>query len=131
MTARNPPDLDRLFAALADPTRRALLSALLSGPRGVGDLAALHPMSLAAVSKHLQILARAGLLSQERAGRGTICRLEPDALRCAFVWMQGFGAYDCDDYDALERLVAAALDPPSDHGPQAGPGDPPGAREID
>lgn len=107
--------LDAVFAALADPTRRAILSALLDGDRTVGELASPHAMSLAAISKHLQILARAGLVIQIRAGRTTTCRLEPDALRGAGVWMQGMGGFDVEDYDALEALIDAALadDPPA------------------
>ncbi len=103
------PDLDLVFAALADGTRRAILTALLDGERTVGDLAAPHSMSLAAISKHLQILARAGLVLQERAGRTTTCRLAPDGLRAAGLWMQGLGGFDPEDYDALETLIAAAL----------------------
>lgn len=111
-------DLDLVFAALADPTRRAILTALLGGDRRVGDLAAPHAMSLAAISKHLQILARAGLVTQTRAGRGTTCRLEPDGLRGAGLWLQGMGAFDPEDYDALEALLAPFLDPAQD--PDAG-----------
>ena len=102
-------DLDAVFAALADPTRRAILSGLLGGARTVGELAAPHAMSLAAVSKHVQVLARAGLVTQERAGRAVTCRLEPDALRAAGIWMQGLGGFDPEDLDALERLVEAVL----------------------
>lgn len=109
MEPRLDPDLDLVFAALADPTRRALLRVLLDGERSVSDLAEPLPMSLAAVSKHLQILGRAGLVSQVREGRVRSCRLEPDALAAAFVWMQGFGAFAMADYDALERLLDAAL----------------------
>jgi len=103
------PDLDLIFAALADPTRRALLARLLEGERNVGDLATPVPMSLAAVSKHLAALTRAGLVSQQRAGREKTCRLEPDGLAAAFVWMQGFGAFAIDDYDTIERLVETSL----------------------
>lgn len=102
-------NLDRCFAALADPTRRAMLKALLEGPRSVGGLAAPFAMSLAAVSKHLSILAGAGLVTRTRAGRMTRCRIEPDALAAAALWMQGFGTFDATDYDALERLVETAL----------------------
>jgi DNA-binding transcriptional ArsR family regulator len=108
MTAK--PDLDLIFAALADPTRRTILRMLLDGEQRVSVLAEPLPMSLAAVSKHLQILARAGLVSQLRDGRIRTCRLEPDGLGAAFLWMQGFGAFACDDYDALERMVAQVLD---------------------
>jgi DNA-binding transcriptional ArsR family regulator len=107
-------DLDLVFAALADPTRRAILTGLLGGERTVGELAAPHAMSLAAVSKHVRILARAGLVSQTRAGRIVSCRLEPDGLRAAGLWMQGMGGFAPEDYDALERLVAAALEREAD-----------------
>lgn len=103
------PDLDQIFAALADPTRRAILAALLTSERTVGDLAAPLPMSLAAVSKHVQVLGRAGLVSQQRTGRERTCRLEPDALAAAFVWMQGFGGFGAADIDALERYVELAM----------------------
>ena len=66
-------------------------------------------MTLAAISKHLRILARAGLVSQRRSGRVVSCRLEPDGLRAAGIWMQGMGGFDPEDYDALERLVEAVL----------------------
>ncbi len=103
------PDLDQVFAALADATRRAILTDLLAGDRTVGEIAAPHAMSLAAVSKHLHILTRAGLVVQTRAGRTTACRLQPDALRAAGLWMQGVGGFDAEDYDALEALIEAAL----------------------
>jgi DNA-binding transcriptional ArsR family regulator len=98
-------DLDLVFGALADPTRRAILTDLLQGDRSVGDLAAPHAMSLAAISKHLQILTRAGLVIQTRAGRTTTCRLDPDALRGAGIWLQGVGGFDPEDYDALEARL--------------------------
>ncbi len=110
MSTAEPPDLDAVFAALADPTRRALLTMLLGGPRPVGELAAPLPMSLAAVSKHLQILMRAGLVTQERVGRERTCRLEPDGLRAAGIWMQGMGGFAPEDYDALERLLGGVFD---------------------
>ena len=110
MDASAPHDLDAVFAALADPTRRAILTALLDGPRTVGDLAGPLPMTLAAVSKHLQVLTRAGLVTQARSGREKTCRLEPDGLRAAGIWMQGMGGFEPEDYDALEQLLAGVLD---------------------
>ena len=110
MTEPSDPDLDRIFAALADGTRRHLLGQLLDGERTVGDLAKPLPMSLAAVSKHLQILMRAGLVSQLRHGRERACRLEPDGLAAALVWMQGFGSFDAHDMDALERMLGELID---------------------
>ncbi len=105
------PDLDIVFAALADTTRRAILTSLLGGERTVGEIAQPIEMSLAAVSKHLQILVRAGLVTQIRTGRRTTCRMQPDALRAAGIWMQGMGGFDIDDYDALEALIEGALRP--------------------
>ncbi|NNU79555.1 winged helix-turn-helix transcriptional regulator [Halovulum dunhuangense] len=97
--------LDASFAALADPTRRAIVNRLLAGDCTVGDLAGPFEMSLAAVSKHLAILTRAGLISQHREGRVKWCRLEIDALRPAAVWMEAFGSFDPDDLDAIEALL--------------------------
>jgi DNA-binding transcriptional ArsR family regulator len=108
----DPTELDRVFAALADPTRRAMLMRLLEGEASVGDLAEPHAMSLAAISKHVAILARAGLVSQVPVGRARICRLEPDGIRAAAVWMQGFGAIDLGDLAALEWLVEQGLSEP-------------------
>ncbi|MGY6412211.1 MAG: ArsR/SmtB family transcription factor [Alkalilacustris sp.] len=102
--------LDRIFAALADPTRRAILAMLLEDDMAVTDVAAPLPMSLAAVSKHLGVLAAAGLISRDRRGRVIWCRLEPDALREAAVWMQAFGQVEPLELDAFERFVAAELE---------------------
>jgi DNA-binding transcriptional ArsR family regulator len=101
--------LDRVFAALADPTRRRILGMLLEDDMAVTDVAAPFAMSLAAVSKHLGVLVAAGLIAQERRGRVVWCKLDPDALRPASVWMQGFGQFDPVDLDALETLLAATL----------------------
>lgn len=99
--------LDLTFAALADPTRRAILSMLLEDDMAVTDVAEPFEMSLAAISKHLGILGRAGLIVRERRGRVTWCKLEPGALRTASVWMQGFGQFDPVDLDDFERYLAA------------------------
>ncbi|NCM96891.1 MAG: winged helix-turn-helix transcriptional regulator, partial [Rhodobacterales bacterium] len=85
-----PASLDATFAALADPTRRAILALLLEDDMAVTDVAEPFSISLAAISKHLIVLAAAGLIAQEKRGRVKWCRLEPDALRAASVWMQGF-----------------------------------------
>ena len=98
-------DLDHVFAALADPTRRAILAMLLEDDMAVTDVAEPFEMSLAAISKHLGILTRAGLISQEKRGRVKWCKLEPDALRDASVWMQGFGQFDAINLDAFERFL--------------------------
>jgi DNA-binding transcriptional ArsR family regulator len=108
------PNLDATFAALADPTRRAILSMLLEDDMAVTDVAAPFAMSLAAISKHLTVLADACLISRERRGRVIWCKLEPDALRAASVWMRGFGQLDPLDLDAFERFLAAELSDTTD-----------------
>ena len=102
-------DLDAVFAALADPTRRAILVQLLEDDRTVTDVASEFHVSLAAVSKHLQVLAAAGLIARERRGRVIWCKLEPDAMRAASVWMAGFGGFEAVDLDGLERFLAAEV----------------------
>lgn len=102
--------LDTIFAALADPTRRRILSMLLEDDMAVTDVADPFEMSLAAISKHLTILAAAGLISQEKRGRVKWCKLEPDALREASVWMQGFGEFEAINLDAFEKFLEQELD---------------------
>jgi DNA-binding transcriptional ArsR family regulator len=102
--------LDATFSALSDPTRRAILVMLLEDDMAVTDVAHPFAMSLAAISKHLGILADAGLISQEKRGRVKWCKLEPDALRDAAVWMKGFGQMESIDLEAFERFLAAELD---------------------
>ncbi|MBT6299629.1 MAG: winged helix-turn-helix transcriptional regulator [Rhodobacteraceae bacterium] len=101
--------LDIIFAALADPTRRRILAMLLEDDMAVTDVAEPFEMSLAAVSKHLGLLSRAGLISQEKRGRVKWCKLEPDALRDANVWMQGFGQFEPVNLDAFERFLDTEL----------------------
>ena len=101
--------LDTVFAALADPTRRAILSMLLEDDMAVTDVAEPFEMSLAAISKHLTILTRAGLIQQEKRGRVKWCKLQPDALRAASVWMQGFGQFEPVNLDAFERFLEEEL----------------------
>jgi len=110
MTVLPPPDrLDLIFAALADPTRRRVLSMLLEDDMAVSDVAQPFDVSLAAISKHLAVLAAAGLILQERRGRITWCKLDPGGMRAASVWMQGFGQFDPVDLDDFERFLEAEL----------------------
>ena len=98
-------DLDTIFAALGDPTRRAILTMLLEDDMAVTDVAEPFEMSLAAVSKHLSILTKAKLISQEKRGRVKWCKLEPDALRDASIWMQSFGQFEAVNLDAFEKFL--------------------------
>lgn len=111
--------LDAAFAALADPTRRAILAMLLEDDMAVTDVAEPFEMSLAAISKHLGVLTSAGLISQEKRGRVKWCKLEPDALRAASIWMQGFGQFEPVNLDAFERFLEKEL--PDTPAPKATP----------
>jgi len=101
--------LDTVFSALADPTRRAILTMLLEDDMAVTDVAHPFDMSLAAISKHLGILSRAGLITQEQRGRVKWCRLDPEALRDASIWMQSFGQFEAIHLDAFERFLEQEL----------------------
>ena len=101
--------LDTVFAALADPTRRAILAMLLEDDMAVTDVAQPFDISLAAISKHLATLAEAGLISREKRGRVIWCKLEPEAMREATVWMRGFGQVDPLDLDDFERFLEQEL----------------------
>jgi DNA-binding transcriptional ArsR family regulator len=107
--------LDAVFAALADPTRRAILAMLLEDDMAVTDVAEPFRMSLAAISKHLAVLADAGLISQEKRGRVKWCKLEPACLKAASVWMQGFGQFEPVDLESFEAFLETELHKELDH----------------
>ncbi len=97
----NDPDLDAIFGALANPTRRALIEQLAGGPESVGNLAEPHDMSLAAVSKHIQVLEDAGLIEVEKDGRVRRCHLDAAPLSDAFGWLTRYRVFWEDRFDAL------------------------------
>ncbi|MDE0968091.1 MAG: metalloregulator ArsR/SmtB family transcription factor [Octadecabacter sp.] len=101
--------LDAVFAAISDPTRRAILGMLLEDDMAVTDVADPFTMSLAAISKHLHVLTASGLISQEKRGRVKWCKLEPDAMREASIWMQSFGQFEAVNLEAFERFLAIEL----------------------
>lgn len=103
MVEYSAPQLDAVFQALADPTRRAMLRSLARQQRSVGELAAPHRMSLAAASKHIKVLEQAGLLRREVTGRVHICRLEVAALREADEWLDFYQRFWTEKLDALAR----------------------------
>lgn len=101
--------LDTVFAALADPTRRQILTMLLEDDMAVTDVAQPFDISLAAISKHLLVLSASGLITQEKRGRVKWCKLDPNAMRAATVWMQGFGQFEPIHLDAFERFLDQEL----------------------
>jgi DNA-binding transcriptional ArsR family regulator len=97
--------LNSVFAALADPTRRAMLGRLAQGERTVSELARPFPISLPAISKHLKVLERAGLIERRIEGRKHHCRLKPQPLLDAGEWLQACRAYWEARLDALEDYL--------------------------
>lgn len=98
----NMPETD-LFSVLANPTRRALLDLLRSGPRPVNELAAEFSMRRPSVSEHLKVLRDAGLVTVDRQGRQRLYRLEPDALRPLADWLHPYEAFWRDRLAGLRR----------------------------
>ena len=97
--------LDLTFAALADPTRRAMLASLALGERSVGELAAPHAMSFAGAAKHVGVLERAGLVERRKAGRQQLCRLKADRLREADQWLRQWERFWMSTLDRLEAII--------------------------
>ena len=97
--------LNATFAALADPTRRAILARLADGAASVGELAAPFDMSLPAVTKHLKVLQRAGLISQGREAQWRPCRLEARPMREASQWMESYRRHWEQRFDRLDAWL--------------------------
>lgn len=93
--------LDHVFFALSDPIRRAILERLDDGPLLVSELAAPFDISLQAVSRHIQVLVRAGLLSQERTGRISRCSLDAGPVYNAAIWINRYSKYWQDQFNVL------------------------------
>jgi DNA-binding transcriptional ArsR family regulator len=97
--------LDRTFSALADPTRRAIVERLADGEASVTELAAPFAMSLPAVSKHLKVLEKAGLISRGRRAQWRPCRLEPEPLKEASDWLQEYRRLWEERLDRLDEYL--------------------------
>jgi DNA-binding transcriptional ArsR family regulator len=101
----SPDPLSTTFAALADPTRRAILARLAGGEATVTDLAAPFDLSLPAISKHLKVLQRAGLIEQGRQAQWRPCRLKPDGLRDVSDWIGQYRRHWEDSFDRLDDYL--------------------------
>jgi DNA-binding transcriptional ArsR family regulator len=103
--------LSRTFAALADPTRRAILARLAEGEANVSDLARpfLEEMSLPAVTKHLKVLERAGLVTKTREAQWRPCRLNGEALKDAATWMDQYRRYWEESLDRLDAYLKTVV----------------------
>ena len=98
--------LSTIFSALADPTRRAILARLASGTASVTELAAPFEMSLPAVSRHLKVLERAGLIARGREAQWRPCRLEAGPLRDAADWLDAYRQFWEQSFDRLDEYLA-------------------------
>lgn len=98
--------LDRVFGALADPTRRAILVQLGRGEATVGELAAPHPISAPAISRHLKVLEGAGLITRGRQAQWRTNRLRPEALTAAATWMEHLTELWGGRFDRLDAHLA-------------------------
>ena len=98
-------NLDTTFAALADPTRRAILARLARGETTVQDLAEPFAMSLPAVSRHLKVLERAGLIARSREAQWRPCRIEPKALKDVDTWLDHYRRFFDESFDRLDDYL--------------------------
>ncbi len=107
MVEHSASNLDRVFAAVSDPTRRAILTTLKNGPATVTEISGGFSVSLNAISKHLMVLERAGLIQREVKGRERHCHLVARPLRDADQWLNGYREFWEVRLDALSRYVIA------------------------
>jgi DNA-binding transcriptional ArsR family regulator len=102
----SPDQLNAVFGALADPTRRAILARLTEGDRSVAELSAPFTMSQPAISRHLKVLERAGLVSRTRRATARLSHLEAQPLREVTAWLATYQEYWDESYDRLDALLA-------------------------
>jgi DNA-binding transcriptional ArsR family regulator len=115
MVIKQSPALDRVFHALADPTRRGIVERLARGERTVMDLARDFTISQPAVTKHLNVLAKAEIITRRREGRRRFCRLRPASLDASLGWLTRYRRLWNDRLDALETLLAEELTQEKEH----------------
>jgi DNA-binding transcriptional ArsR family regulator len=99
-------DLDRAFAALADPTRRDIVRRAIGGDEGIAQLASHYPMTFAAIQKHVAVLERAGLVGKQRVGRRKVVRSDPDGLIAVRSLLDGYEQLWLDRVDRMSGLLA-------------------------
>ena len=107
MVEYSADNLDSVFHALSDPTRRAMLMRLAGGERKVGELAEPFDISLAAASKHIKVLESAGLVQREVQGRVHMCRLDVRPMHAGLEWMRHYEKFWTERLDVLEALLVA------------------------
>jgi DNA-binding transcriptional ArsR family regulator len=108
--------LDARFAALSDPTRRAILARLTKGEATVTELAAPFTMSQPAITKHLKVLERAGLIARGRDAQRRPCRLRPEALKDVAEWTESYREFWEESYDRLDGYLEELKGKEKEHG---------------
>ena len=103
----NITDLDLVFSALSDATRRGMLARLSSGESNVKSLARDYDMSQPAISKHLKVLEKAGLVTRSKKGRESIVRIDPRPIRGATDWIDHYAAFWWEQFDAVDTYLKA------------------------
>jgi DNA-binding transcriptional ArsR family regulator len=120
--------LDAVFGALADPTRRSILARLARGEATVAELVAPFDVSQPAISRHLKVLERAGLITRTRRATARLSHLRAEPLREATVWLAGYREYWEESYDRLDELLSVLQQ--DDRSPSGDPGHDPTERST-
>lgn len=118
-TPKTPDDLNAVFSALADPTRRAILARLANGEQTATELAGAglegsHDMTMPAFTKHIKVLERAGLITRSRKAQARPCRLEPERLKTATDWLDQYRLLWEGRFDRLEAYLGMVTTPDPD-----------------
>jgi DNA-binding transcriptional ArsR family regulator len=122
--------LDAVFGALADPTRRAILTRLAEGEATVAQLTAPFSVSQPAISRHLKVLEQAGLISRTRRATARLSHLEAEPLKDATVWLAGYRHFWEESYERLDELLVALQQEVTDRSPIPDPGSDPTGRST-
>jgi DNA-binding transcriptional ArsR family regulator len=97
--------LDQIFGALADATRRDILSRVLTAEHTISELAAFYTMSVAAIAKHISVLEKAGLIIKRRSGKEKVIKIQPETIKVAAVYLNEYEKVWSARFDALEKLL--------------------------
>jgi len=114
-----PDQLSATFSALADPTRRAILARLATGETSVSELARPFDMTMPAISKHLKVLEKAGLIARSREAQWRPCRLEAGRLKEISEWVEQYRRYWEESFDRLDEYLKELQSKENDHDPES------------
>ena len=130
MMVTTEDQLDAVFGALADPTRRSILARLTQGEATVAELVAPFEMSQPAISRHLKVLERAGLITRTRRATARLSHLRAKPLQDATEWLTAYRAFWEERYERLDEVLAALQEQDTDRSPDPDPGSDPTGRST-